>query len=255
MASDVPTMGAPSRASDFPNTPSRRGLFMMAAATAFAGSAAVQATPGLARQGANAMNMQTSIRSEGLANQARANWDRAIRAHERAQKAYDDFEPTVFAAFEAYRRASPNPEAIAWDGLGDPFGDKHDWLTRADLDERTRFFLEGEGKWWFARNPEGRKAKFHATIEQIRDYRRRDEQADRESGRTAAIEEENRRSSRVFQAWTSLIQMPAPDHAALMWKLEQLFGDVGSDESETVEWQGKYLSQLMADARRLLTAD
>lgn len=86
MATQLTTTGAQQRASDFENAPSRRGLLLMAAATAVAGSAAVQANVGQAEQGVAAMNMHTT---NLIGNAASARWDRAFAAMMRAKREYD----------------------------------------------------------------------------------------------------------------------------------------------------------------------
>lgn len=46
-----------------------------------------------------------------------------------------------------------------------------------------------------------------------------------------------------------LMQMPAPDRAALRWKLDLVFADCGGS---TGGWDINYLAQMFADYRRLL---
>lgn len=55
---------------------------------------------------------------------------------------------------------------------------------------------------------------------------------------------------RVLSAREStLIQMPAPDRTALLWKIEKL---LTIEDDSTSPWCGGYVSQTLADARRLL---
>lgn len=55
---------------------------------------------------------------------------------------------------------------------------------------------------------------------------------------------------RVLSAKESaLVQMPAPDRSALLWKIEKL---LMVEDDSTSPWTGEYVSQTLADARRLL---
>lgn len=55
----------------------------------------------------------------------------------------------------------------------------------------------------------------------------------------------------------ALIETPAPDHAALHWKLDYLFGDAARSEEDdrtSPAWCNAYVVAVMADADRLLAA-
>jgi hypothetical protein len=50
-----------------------------------------------------------------------------------------------------------------------------------------------------------------------------------------------------------VITTPAPDHDALLWKMERLFGpDVRPDEDSGDCWCAEWMNSVLADARRLL---
>lgn len=50
---------------------------------------------------------------------------------------------------------------------------------------------------------------------------------------------------------TRLLNAPAPDRAALLWKLEQLL-EVDKPDGFTSGWSAKHVAQTVADARRIL---
>lgn len=52
---------------------------------------------------------------------------------------------------------------------------------------------------------------------------------------------------------STLIEMPAPDQSALLWKLERLFGPEAWDSDDfSPSWCAKWMNAVMEDARRLL---
>lgn len=54
----------------------------------------------------------------------------------------------------------------------------------------------------------------------------------------------------------TLIEMPAPDRPALLWKLERLFGPEAWDGNDfSPAWCAKWMNTVMNDARRLLAQD
>ncbi|MBS7668811.1 hypothetical protein [Croceicoccus gelatinilyticus] len=59
-------------------------------------------------------------------------------------------------------------------------------------------------------------------------------------------------TDRLIAARTALLRIPAPDHAALLKKLEIVFKDDGT--GFLTAWNREYLHQTMADMQRLLAA-
>lgn len=58
-------------------------------------------------------------------------------------------------------------------------------------------------------------------------------------------------------AAAELIGTPAPNHAALHWKLDYLFGETARSEEEdrsSPAWCNAYVAAVMADANRLLAS-
>lgn len=68
------------------------------------------------------------------------------------------------------------------------------------------------------------------------------------------LEESNRPSDRAQELHTRLIGSPAPDGAALLWRVEEFFGTPDAWESGGfgVSWAPDIVDAFVADARRLL---
>lgn len=72
-------------------------------------------------------------------------------------------------------------------------------------------------------------------------------------GTDAAGEESDRLCDAQCAIEGTLIQMPAPDQAALLWKLERLFGPEARDADDYAPgWCAEWMNVVMDDARRLL---
>lgn len=61
-------------------------------------------------------------------------------------------------------------------------------------------------------------------------------------------------SDELAAARRGLLDMPAPDHASLRWKLDQVLVFEDDDEDYTAAWSKAYVLQTMADYKRLLPA-
>ena len=82
-----------------------------------------------------------------------------------------------------------------------------------------------------------------------------DKEAAEASGFTALNENIDDEGERVSEAIDALIQLPAPDAAALLWKLNYIIASEIDDEGEggsTPCWSGAFVAQTIADMRRIL---
>lgn len=71
-----------------------------------------------------------------------------------------------------------------------------------------------------------------------------------------ALEDEYERLGEVHYAATwALFAIPAPDHAALLWKTEYLFGDRSSEDGASPSWAAHVMAVYLADTRRLLAQE
>lgn len=76
------------------------------------------------------------------------------------------------------------------------------------------------------------------------------------TGCDALYEESDRLANLMCDAEGRLILTPAPDHPALMFKLERMFGEEQRDPGGTSPiWCAEWTDALMADARRLLAGE
>lgn len=73
-------------------------------------------------------------------------------------------------------------------------------------------------------------------------------------GYEAASEEVERLCNVMCDRERDLLIMPAPDHGALLWKLERLFGaEVRREDEFCDSWCPEWISAVMHDAGRLLS--
>lgn len=79
------------------------------------------------------------------------------------------------------------------------------------------------------------------------------DRADKSGTATDAMYAEYDRHSEAHNAATwALFAIPAPDHAALLWKTEYLFGDDMGPYGSSPSWAAHVMDWYMADQRRLL---
>lgn len=60
---------------------------------------------------------------------------------------------------------------------------------------------------------------------------------------------------RLYTAEWALFAIPAPDHAALAWKSEKLFGDEVARQQSSACWRADIIAAYMVDVRRLLSGE
>jgi len=80
-----------------------------------------------------------------------------------------------------------------------------------------------------------------------------DPHADRLTGMRRAGDLSDRAIDAYADAANALILMPAPNLAALLWKMEHLFGEEADAGAGTACYCAEWGAALMSDARRLLT--
>jgi hypothetical protein len=81
-----------------------------------------------------------------------------------------------------------------------------------------------------------------------------DEAASRLSGFAQLNHTIDEWGDRVAEAAERVLEMPAPDSQALLWKLEYLFGsELDGGACSTSCWSAEFFAQTMTDIRRLLT--
>ena len=182
------------------------------------------------------MNMQTSIEIPGH-RAARALWEKTMAEYEAAKRALEHHNATSYdPLYEELERIAPRPslsfEIEALNGQ----------VARYHVDPRD---LHAWDDHW---SPLYRR-KAAAVREAWLEHRRQSERL----GTGAAGEESDRLCNFQCDIEGTLIKMPAPDHAAFLWKLEQLFGPEARDaEDYSPGWCAEWMNAVMDDARRLL---
>lgn len=178
-------------------------------------------------------------------------WNNAIRAKERALEAWEAFGPEYDRVHKAWLANRPSMDGIQWSAFFPEHhhpGGKENIARNLDLQARWEQFLEGQGKWWFSQTPDKTKSEFRAALDGVQAFRDAEEQHEIESGMKAADEEYNRLSEADSKALDKVMRMPAPDLAALRWKLDYLTTDGESWDG----WSESFTRQTYADIARLL---
>lgn len=122
---------------------------------------------------------------------------------------------------------------------------RHEIERTLDLDKLWNDWLALEGKAWWAANPDESKAKVRKAIDGVRAYRGQLDRANRLSNYDSLNDQYDAALEDACDAKDGLMAMPAPDMAALSWKLEVgFFEDAIGGE--------RFIPAVRADARRLL---
>lgn len=227
------------------HTTTRRG------ALATFGQAAVMGAIPAALVGATAK----CTASANAATIDRSAWDAAYAKMLKHRAAYEAYQPTYNAAVEGFERDEPTGDDInlrpicpiitkAW---------RHQILHTADLEQMHTQFLAGQGRTWGSVDPEKTIAIHRATLDQVREFRRQLQAAKDKHRYDAVLERDDALATADCDATWELFELPAPDLAALHWKIEHLFGK--SDDFEVESWSANVMQNLMADTRRLLVGE
>ena len=165
-------------------------------------------------------------------------WDDAMAAYYSAKADCERFDTAVWQPLaDELDRVSPRPdlwfEVVARNGQTAryqvPANDLHVWddhvsaVFRTKADEVRRAWLDHKA-------------------------------AQDRLGYEAASEEVERLCNVMCDRERDLLLMPAPDHGALLWKLERLFGaDVRREDEFCDSWCPEWINAVMDDAGRLLS--
>jgi hypothetical protein len=156
------------------------------------------------------------------------------------------------AAYEAYEAKRPGMDMIHWKEFS--FRDRDQVARAINVEKEWAFYHEGEGKWWWSNEREKTIARVRAAYDSVLEYRRLDQEANDAAGYDAASDALDAACDRVADADAALIQTPAPDTEALLWKLEQLNELSGPEGAESsAGWSAGTVNAVMADARRFLS--
>lgn len=189
-----------------------------------------------------------------------ADWDAALSTWQRLFAAAEAAGRRLDVAIEAYDASKPSESdlqvllrELSFSARG-PYGARA-FAHRFDVEFEWQRFLAGEGRQWWAPDPEARKREFRKTLEAVAAWRDADAKADKKSGFTAAAEACDAAWNEETTANVRLMKMPAPDRAAALLKLEMLFGEraLADEDGQIPPWTVDYAGQFLDDVRRLLT--
>jgi hypothetical protein len=178
-------------------------------------------------------------------------WEAAMQNLERIKAEDAVFTPIYNRIHAAWEAGRPSLDMIDWRALNThSAADRSHFARSMDLDAHWRQFLDGEGKWWFAKNPEQKKAKYRAALDTVQAFRDAEARNDRDTGMAEADERYEAFGEAIADAESALMDIPAPDLEALRWKLDQLLEP--NSEHSTAAWSRDYVAQTVADYHRLL---
>jgi hypothetical protein len=162
----------------------------------------------------------------------------------KAEKAWD-------VSHAAWEKDRPSMDGIHWREFS--FRDRCEVARVIDVEKEWKQFLESQGKLWGASDPEATKARRRAAYDSVLEFRRREAEHDERHGYSAANDRLDAAANAYSDTTSKLLEMPAPDGEALLWKLDYLFGDtVEGDYSPG--WSASIMQTVMTDAQRLLSA-
>lgn len=202
-----------------------------------------QALAGMSATAAVAAAPATAIAATSTAD--RSAWDAAMRDLARARAASDAFDAKLTRIEAAFDRLSAKVPHVTIEGSEAYYGRT---LTTADNQnvrwlrssaKHVRYIEECayDGHRWATQLIDAADAR-DAKIKRISDR----------LGRDAAIEHYDALSQRICDAEERLMNMPAPDGEALLWKVDKLW------KPETDIWSEDYTRQTHSDLRRMLGA-
>ena len=177
----------------------------------------------------------------------RAQWDAAFAYMEACKAKADESERAWEPIYEAYEAGIPTSDHINWKEFS-PCPDKRHILHGTfDVDAHEQWRLGSEGKLWWAKDPDNVRAEIKATCEQVREFRRQLKALNDRLGYDAATDRLEKHVDQYSAALTALVELPAPDAEALLWKINHLF------TAADTTWTEEYTAQFHSDATRLLS--
>ena len=177
----------------------------------------------------------------------RSEWEAALSSWQNAKAEYEAFAPQYSDITARWLAGRPGMDTIHWREF--PMANRHHVAYVLDLDEAWHDFCNGEGKIWSAANPAASTERYRNALDSVKAFREADEAYSRSSGMDAAEERSEELTTRLWQAEANLRNTPAPDLAALRWKLDYLLAD--DDSGNMTAWSMEQIAQTKADIARL----
>lgn len=187
-----------------------------------------------------------------LANEAKADaldtagWDKAMSVHDAVKREHDAYEPVHDTAYEAYH-AEIEPLEAALPYAAFPFENRGYVANTLDLDEAEQHIRKRAG----VINSDAHTAEQLAAIGLIREFRNAKRAAAARLNLDAIGEEMEARTDAYCDSRHALMEMPAPNLAALRWKLDYAFAECREGRSMDC-WHADFMAQTIADYQRLL---
>ena len=215
-----------------PNTTRRAILSAATTALAYAGGAAI-AGAGLVVAG--------EAKSQTISPSTSA-WRQAIAACDRARAADDEIN-AIFAKMDEARTAELKALPPLSDACHKHFCTSLDWqITARDIDAHERDWFASKGRTWNA--PAGEDAKFRAIFNEVRERQAQRAAINAKHNYDALEHEWDRRGEVLNKAEWAVFHTPAPDLAALAWKIEML-------KRHGYLFEERQVSVILADMQRL----
>lgn len=214
----------------------RRSLLRLGTGALAYGAGAVAVAGGVALAG--------EAKGASLPADRRA-WDAAFKRCADAKLAFDRDYAAYDRVYEAWHAAQPDGRDV--DLTAFHMIPRAVVLRSINPDEHEQEMFAKIGLSWFPNEQE--KARARASIESLRAHRR-DVKA---HAARCRVDELGERNDQMLDDWTDaqddLMKLPAPDLAAVEWKLQYLFAL--NTDGETSGWAGRTVAPVLADVRRL----
>jgi hypothetical protein len=198
-----------------------------------------------------------TLPAAGIAGQSvasttdRSAWDRAMIRWVRAKRIADDVVAAYDRAWMAVEAEAPQPEPFAHHFTASEH--HRALLYSVDLEERlARYRRIAPVSVFPAEAAQRSIQEAQQIVERIKAFREARRIANDRHDHTRLEEAYESAIDELGDAESALMEAPAPDTTALLWKLERLWGeDVERGESGG-SYCHEWMAALMADARRLL---
>lgn len=179
-------------------------------------------------------------------------WEQAFAMMERARDANEAFRSVADDAWKGFLRDKPSGDNIDLRAMGPllPPDWRNNLLYSAELDKVHADYVAGHQVFWWAPDPEEQIAKHKAACDRIREFRAQLQAVKDRHGYDAAMNKADQLGEANHDATWALFEIPAPDLAALRWKIDHLFG--ASEDCEVEPWSAEVMKTFLADVRRLM---
>lgn len=217
-------------------------------------AALAKATAGVTALGVACSVSQCASPAHG-ATIDRTAWNTAFARMVKAREAYEAYKPTCAAAYEGFKRDAPSGDGINMRDLSPLITpmERANILYSVDLDKLHADYIAAHKVSWWAPDPDAMIARHKASCEEVRRFRAEREAVKIRHNYDAVSARDEELAEAAYDASWALFDIPAPDLAALRFKLEHLFGDGAKEGGEGAEpWAQHVMAGVMADIRRLL---